>query len=399
MASPPLILDLFAGAGGFSVGFSQAGFHPAVAVESDLWASDTYRYNHSRTKVVSADIKTISALDLSLDNLSTISGIIGGPPCQGFSIANNANGDPKDPRNSLFVEYLRIASDFRPAFILIENVPNLLKAKTSAGRLVIDIIHEELRTLGYHSQHAILDATDFGVPQIRRRLFIFGSQKRFDGNPFPAPTHSSCQDGVLPNIDRNNMKRTPTLWEAISDLPLLKSGQGAEEAAYTQDPTNSYQLHLRQDNSILYNHKAMNHSARMIMRFAAMKWGESGNDVPFELRPRMRNSNQVAASAYDQNNRRMHPGKPCHTIPASFYANFVHPYQDRNFTAREGARLQSFPDSYRFLGKPTVVSHKLLAREGRISEKHLCQYSQIGNAVPPLLAEAIALHILKELSL
>jgi DNA (cytosine-5)-methyltransferase 1 len=93
----------------------------------------------------------------------------------------------------------------------------------------------------------------------------------------------------------------------------------------------------------------------------------------------------------------MYPHKPCHTIPASFYANFVHPYQHRNFTAREGARIQSFPDSFRFMGKPTVISHKLLAREGRFGEKYLCQYSQIGNAVPPMLAQAIAENILKQL--
>ena len=121
--------------------------------------------------------------------------------------------------------------------------------------------------------------------------------------------------------------------------------------------------------------------------------------VPAHLKPLKRNGNgEISKKVYDQNNRRMHPNKPCHTIAASFYANFVHPYNNRNFSPREGARIQSFPDWYVFKGKPTVVSHKLLQREGRTAEKHLCQYNQIGNAVPPLLAKAIADNVHKEIN-
>jgi DNA (cytosine-5)-methyltransferase 1 len=141
----------------------------------------------------------------------------------------------------------------------------------------------------------------------------------------------------------------------------------------------------------------MRHSKRMIERFSAMACGQSVSDVAKHLRPLKRNGNgEISGTVYDQNNRRMHPDRPCHTIPASFYANFVHPNQHRNFTPREGARLQSFPDWFVFKGKPTVVSQKLLAREGRTDEKHLCQYNQIGNAVPPLLAKAIADNLLSQ---
>src|SRR5690606_33725458 len=133
---------------------------------------------------------------------------------------------------------------------------------------------------------------------------------------------------------------------------------------------------------------------RIVARFASMSWGDSVSDVPDEHKPHVRGNTKLKSNkAYDQNNRRMHPDKLCHTIPASFYANFVHPYKNRNFTPREGARIQSFPDWYRFKGKPTVVSQKLLDREGRHSEQHLSQYNQIGNAVPPLVARAIAQHI------
>jgi DNA (cytosine-5)-methyltransferase 1 len=160
------------------------------------------------------------------------------------------------------------------------------------------------------------------------------------------------------------------------------------------EPQNEYQAFLREGSAMVYNHKAMMHSKRMVERFSVMKWGQSAADVPEHLMPFKRNGNgELAKTAYDQNSRRMYPNEQCHTIPASFYANFVHPYRNRNFTAREGARIQSFPDWYKFLGKPTVVSQKLLEKEGRTEEKHLCQYNQIGNAVPPLLSRAIALNI------
>jgi len=120
-------------------------------------------------------------------------------------------------------------------------------------------------------------------------------------------------------------------------------------------------------------------------------------DIPISLRPRKRGTSEISEKYYSQNNRRMKPDEPCNTITASFYANFIHPFKNRNFTAREGARIQSFPDRYRFMGKPTVVSNKLLKKEGRDLERHLSQYNQIGNAVPPLLAKAIADQLIKQM--
>lgn len=367
-----------------------AGCEIVGAIEQDAWACDTFAFNHPKALVLRGDISKFSDEEFvaSFKELSPDI-IIGGPPCQGFSIANRNAGDPKDPRNSLFKDFVRIGKVFSPKFMVMENVPNLLAAKTHDGEPVIEIIAKSLRELGYNVYWKVLQATDFGVPQIRTRLFVVASKLVLE-NPFPMPTHRVVQSGNSDDLFGEKLPACPTLWDAISDLPPLKAGEGAEESSYLLKPESDYQKMLRGDCNTLYNHKAMNHTPRMVERFSHMEWGHSVNDVPNHLKPRKRNSVELTTAAYDQNNRRMYPHKACHTIPASFYANFVHPYQHRNFTAREGARIQSFPDSFRFLGKPTVISHKLLAREGREGEKFLCQYNQIGNAVPPLLSRAVA---------
>jgi DNA (cytosine-5)-methyltransferase 1 len=291
---------------------------------------------------------------------------------------------------------VRFGKLLKPEVMIMENVPNLLKAKTAKGEYVKDIIVEALQEIGYHVEVSVLSATDFGVPQIRRRVFFIASKKKLS-KPFPDPTHEVKDEGSL-EFD-GDLLRTPTLWDAISDLPELAAGEGSEVQDYSSDPKTELQRLLRGESTQLFNHKAMNHSKRMVERFASMVSGQSGSDVAQHLRPIKRNSSEISDKVYDQNNRRMYADRACHTIAASFYANFVHPFQNRNFTAREGARIQTFPDSYVFLGKPTVVSHKLLTREGRVGEKHLCQYSQIGNAVPPLLSKASALNLVNQLEI
>ncbi len=391
---PYTVLDTFAGAGGFSLGFELAGANVVGAIEIDSWASETFKFNHPDATVLQGDISKITD-DSILEAFSRykLDLILGGPPCQGFSICNKNNGDPKDPRNSLFEEFIRIGRLLKPSVMIMENVPNLIKAKTKSKELVIDIIKIELEKIGYFVNSHILEATDYGVPQIRKRLFVVASKTKLQ-SPFPQRTHSLTN---AQSLFEPQLKKCPTLWDAISDLPEIEAREGAEESEYTKSPQNEYQLLLRQNATKLFNHKAMSHSKRLVERFAAMGWGDSTSNVPDHLRPLRRNSTEYSEKTYEQNNRRMHPDRPCHTVPASFYANFVHPYKNRNFTAREGARIQSFPDWYVFKGKPTVVSHKLLEREGRLEEKHLCQYNQIGNAVPPLMAKAIAENIINQL--
>jgi DNA (cytosine-5)-methyltransferase 1 len=392
------VLDTFAGAGGFSLGFYQTGaFEVVGAIEYDKWAAETFEYNHPDAKVLVGEIQLYSD-DFLLSSFKKKPDIIlGGPPCQGFSIANKKSGDPTDPRNSLFTEFVRMGKIFEPKLMVMENVPNLVKARTSSKELVIDIIKKSLEELGYHVYHSILNATDYGVPQIRKRLFVVASDVPLE-NPFPRPTHSIS--GANMTLFGDLLKPTPTLWEAISDLPQIEACQGAEVMEYTSAPKTYFQKSMRASSDFVYNHVAMKHSKRMVERFASMSCGDSISDVPEHLRPVKRNGNgEFSDKLYDQNNRRMHPDKPCHTIAASFYANFVHPFKHRNFTPREGARIQTFPDWFVFKGKPTVVSHKLLQREGREAEKHLCQYNQIGNAVPPMLAQAVAENLIAELSI
>ena len=399
--SNPKVLDLFSGAGGFSLGFELAGCKIIGAIEHDKWAADTFQRNHIGTKMLLGDIESFDD-EYIKQEIPTIDMIIGGPPCQGFSVCLKNAGDPKDPRNSLFTEYVRIAKLYKPTVLVLENVPNIIKAKTKSGEKVVEIIQREFEQIGYHVYSTVLTASDYGVPQMRQRFILIASKQELK-KPFPKATHY-VGDSDLTEKDenifsvKNGLVRCPTLWEAISDLPDIEARQGSEEMDYTDEPKNSYQKYCRNGSAILHNHLAMKHTKRLVERCSQMTWGQSISDITDDrLKQRKRNGNgAISESPFDQNNRRMHPNRICHTITATFYGNFVHPYKNRNFTAREGARIQSFPDSYVFLGKPTVVSKKLLLKEGRTGEAYLCQYSQIGNAVPPLMAKAIAENILAQ---
>jgi len=395
------VIDLFAGAGGFGLGFKLAGYNVTFSLEIDKWAADTLQINNPKMTVIQDDIRNYQTPDEIYDICKCIPDIIiGGPPCQGFSIAGPAKKDSKDPRNSLFKDFARWVECLQPKVFIMENVKGLLSRRNMNRERVINIISKTFLNLGYQVEIWTLNAAEYGVPQARKRVFIVGNRVGIERFNPPRKTHSlfsNKQNPLQMAIFENHSLNLPpaiTLWEVISDLPELEAGQGDEEQPYTSPPFTDYQVWARGEQNILYNHVAMNHSKRLVERFKHISWGESSADVPPEHMPRTRSGNgKISKRAYDQNNRRLHPYKPSHTIAASFYANFVHPFQHRNITAREGARIQSFPDSYKFMGKKTVVSHKLLHREGRIREKHLCQYNQIGNAVPPLLAKSIGKHL------
>ena len=361
------IIDLFAGCGGMSLGFEMAGYHSALAIEKDVWAAETYAYNRKNANVITADITKIQNPQKDFPKIGKVFGIIGGPPCQGFSLSGDR--DPKDPRNSLFMDYMRFVREYKPPFFVMENVPGILSSVTRTGEKVKNVITSVAKEIGYNVHIALLNAADYGVPQSRIRVFFFGIRTDYPFlPPLLVPVKTTADSPV-------------TIRDAISDLPVINAGEGLPSMPYSRKAENGYQIWCRCGAQFIQNHIAMKHTKRLIDRFHVIKWGESAADVPHEHMQRKRgNASVISGKIYAQNNMRPFPDKPSPTVPASFQSNFVHPFYDRNYTAREGARLQSFPDSYVFCGKRTTMSW----------EKHLSQYQQIGNAVPPLLAKAIA---------
>lgn len=366
------IIDLFAGCGGLSLGFELAGFDIPLAIEKDEWASETYKKNHPNTNVITGDITQIIDLKniLSKENLP-IDGIIGGPPCQGFSLSGNR--DKNDPRNSLFMEFVRFVKYYNPKFFVMENVTGILSMKTKDNQNVKDLILKEYYQAGYNVKICKLNAAEYGVPQSRLRIVFIGIRKdiKFNENEIGPKPFLFGKDQI-------------TVEQAIMDLPQINSGEGSDQLEYNITAQNDYQLWARKNSNAIYNHIAMRHTKRLIERFENIGFGQSVADVSECHQQRKRgDASKISGKVYSQNNMRPFPNKPSPTVPASFQSNFIHPYLNRNFTAREGARLQSFPDTYIFCGKRTTMSW----------EKNLSQYQQIGNAVPPLLAKAIAENI------
>lgn len=369
------IIDLFAGAGGFSAGFEMAGYKTVFALEKDEWAAQTYQENHKNTLVSTVDIRKFSDLEVKnlLKKYEKIEGIIGGPPCQGFSLSGSR--DATDQRNSLFFEFFRFVQIIKPKFFVMENVPGILSMKNAQNEKIIDIIENLSRKNHYDFSYKILNSADFGVPQTRKRVIMIGilSDLGIKKSKF-FPDESQYKSEHI------------SIADAIMDLPQIEAGQGQEIQNYLVNPQNKYQTWARKNSNFIKNHIAMRHTKRIIERFSVIEQGNSIVNVSSQHMQRKRgNPSEISGKTYGQNNMRPFANKPSPTIAASFQGNFIHPFLNRNFTAREAARLQSFPDSYVFLGKRTTMSW----------EKNLSQYNQIGNAVPPLLAKAIAKNLKK----
>ncbi len=384
-----IVFDLFAGAGGFGLGFEMANYELGLSLEKDLWAVNTLKHNSiGKNKIICDDIRKFqtdeSVLDLCSGNRPDV--IIGGPPCQGFSLQGPTK-DPNDPRNSLFTDFARWVKVLKPSVFVMENVSGLLFRKNVQGDKVIDIIVQTFKDIGYHVEIWNLNAANYGVPQLRNRIFIVGNILGKEIG-IPQKTHYI---NPKENSLFGNLKPAVTIAEAIDDLPYIEAWQGEERMDYENDVNSEFQRWARSNSDFVYNHVTMNHTKRMVERFKQIQKGFKVEDLPDILKVRKRNGEgEISNVRFTSNYRHLKSDIISLTIPASFYSTFIHPTIPRNITSREAARIQSFPDWYVFKGKRTVISSKLLQRLGKESEDYLSQYNQIGNAVPPLLSLNIA---------
>ena len=361
-------IDLFSGCGGLTKGFSMAGVRSIFASDIDENAAKTFCRNFPDTPFLCksiTDIEKNEVDELLEGKVPDI--IIGGPPCQGFSLANKRRNKIKDdPRNKLFYGFVKFINWYSPKAFVMENVKGLLSMQNGE---VIKTIVEEFRNAGecgYNVAYKVLIASDYGVPQNRERVILIGYRK--DLNILPHHPEPYELDHLV------------TVDEAIGDLPQIGAGQGTEVQEYPQEPQNDYQRLMRANSRYVLNHVAMKHTPRLVARFEAIKPGQDLLDV-WETHGALKRGapGEKSTIKFHQNNQRLFGDRPAPTIAASFQSNFIHPHLNRNFTAREGARLQSFPDDFIFEGMRTKMSW----------EKGLSQYQQIGNAVPVLMAKAI----------
>ena len=336
------VIDLFCGCGGLSYGFERAGFEIKLAI--DLWEDAILTYNHNHKNKVGKLLDIHDLTDQELEEFKgKIDGIIGGPPCQGYSTVGTR--DINDPRNHLYIEYCRVVEKVQPEFFLIENVRGLLTLGN--GMFKKDII-ERFSKLGYNVKFKLLNAADYGIPQNRHRVFFIGLKNNKD---YKFPEEEA---------------KIVTTKEAIGDLPSLES-----DSIKLLEPSSDYQKLMRENNleNIILNHDITNHIEQTINVISKVPDGGNIKDLPEEY---------WNIRKYNKAFQRMNSKKPSNTIDTG-HRNYFHYKYNRIPTVRESARIQSFPDDFEFLGTKTS------------------QYKQVGNAIPPLLAYKIAKSILRSL--
>ena len=344
------VIDLFCGAGGLSYGFEMAGFSVLLGIDNDEAALKTFELNHKNSKSICGDITQVTCEDIKKNiGYAEIDVVVGGPPCQGFSVSGKRLLD--DPRNILYKSFVGIVRELKPKVFVMENVPGLVRLFDGK---IKENIESDFSALGYNVRMQLLSAEQYGVPQQRKRIFFVGLNKDIFGEKvfdFPKPTHGT---GLLPLI---------TTKDAISDLDFIPDDKDlGDNYEYGKPSESSYQKLMRANANKLLNHSAVLHTARTKSIIAMVPDGGNYKSLPKELRETRKVN--IAWTRMDSN-------RPCFTIDTGHNHHF-HYKENRVPTVRESARIQSFPDNFEFTGIKTK------------------QLRQVGNAVPPLLSQAIA---------
>ncbi|QDT66662.1 DNA (cytosine-5-)-methyltransferase [Calycomorphotria hydatis] len=356
MRPKPLALELFSGAGGMSCGFSHAGFQIVQAIEADQRAAETFRANHCETDLIVGNVANLDPLTVARRasiRRGDLTLLFGGPPCQGFSESNRRTRTLENPRNHLYRQFFRYVAALEPQWFVLENVAGL---KTLADGAVLSSIIKRASELGYQAEWQELNAANFGVPQTRRRIFVVGNSL---GLPvqFPQPTHGTKGTTFV------------SVKDAISDLPHLPVGANCGCLPYRDGHrTSDYQKSMRNGKDCVDGNVVTNNSKLVIKRYKQIRQGQNWEAIPAELMDNYFDSSRCHTGIY----YRLKWGEPSKVI-GNFRKNMlIHPTQNRGLSVREAARLQSFPDSYKFIGSIGF------------------QQQQVADAVPPLLAEAVA---------
>lgn len=371
-------VDLFSGAGGITLGLSNAGFRVLFCADIDRACAATHQRNFPGIPFHQGDIRNLTGADIrAVTGLRKreLDLLIGGPPCQGFSIIGAR--DDGDPRNELFKQFLRIAADLQPKALVIENVSGL--ATLNKGAVLRDIA-TAFSEIGYNVDCAELVAAHYGVPQLRWRMIFIGWRrdlKRRGG--FPAPNHGVTGIGdLVPNrtLKPHETQGFVTIFDAIGDLPPIETG--GQRTDYTSEPSTPFQWAMRAEaGPYLNNHYAPKLSAQNIERIKFLKPGDDWRSLPYDLLPA--GMQRALRKDHTRRFRRMQWDGIARSIITRFRdpksGEYIHPEQTRTISIREAARIQSFPDWFAFEGSNTE------------------QYDQVGNAVPPLLAKALGREI------
>lgn len=357
------VIDLFSGVGGLSAGFEKAGYDIVLANEFDKDIAKSYQLNHKKTIMINDDIKNILPEVEKYKNKIDV--IIGGPPCQGFSMAGariRKNSFLEDPRNFLFRNYFSVVQAVEPKYFVMENVPGMLSMEK--GKIIEEIEkifsdEKNFKKGRYYLYRRVFSTDEYGVPQSRSRLIIFGSKNKLDFEKlFEDTKKQMIEDGRIKKV---------TIEDAISDLNWLESSEGSFEQEYKFEPKSEYQKERRKNSEKLYNHIATNHSEKALERIKQLSQG--GRRLDLKDGEKIKS---VHSGAYG----RMRWDEVAKTLITRFDTPssgvYIHPERNRTLTPREAARVQSFDDDFIFYGNKSSI------------------IKQIGNAVPPLFAYYLA---------